>query len=53
MDGEIVQIEIDAPQARRSPADFAGMWADDETYDEFLAAVDAYRQSVDSDPTQP
>ncbi len=32
---------------------FAGMWANDETFDEFVAAMRAYRKTVDSDPRQP
>ena len=45
--GEIVQIEIDLPNAR---ARGAGIFADDETFPEFLAAMKAYRDQLDADP---
>jgi len=48
--GEIVQVEIDLPQAQKFGV---GIFADDETFDEFLAAMKAYREQVDSDPKIP
>ena len=44
---EIVKIDVD-PQGQENPwLRFAGMWADDPTWDEFVAEVDAYRQEID------
>lgn len=45
--GEIVQVEIDLPNARERGV---GIFADDETFPEFLAAMKAYRDQIDSDP---
>lgn len=45
--GEIVQIEIDLSNARERGV---GVFADDETFPEFLAAMKAYRDQVDADP---
>lgn len=41
---------IDAPEVRKRTklSDYFGMWKDDETWDEFQAAIQAYRQEVDS-----
>jgi predicted RNase H-like HicB family nuclease len=47
--GEIIRVEIGQTQP---PQSFAGMWADDETFDDFVAAMKAYRQQVNSDPNQ-
>lgn len=47
--GELVQIEVGS----RPPTSFAGMWADDETFEEFEAAVEAHRREIDADATQP
>ena len=44
---EIVKIDVD-PQGQENPwLRFAGMWADDPTWDEFVAEVDTYRQEID------
>lgn len=49
---KIVQIDI-APEETINPltehpwAPFIGMWADDPTYDDFLAEMAAYRCEVD------
>jgi predicted RNase H-like HicB family nuclease len=48
-DGEIVQIEIDLPNARERGV---GVFADDETFPEFLAAMKAYRDQIDADPNE-
>jgi len=48
-DGEIVQVEIDLPNARERGV---GAFADDETFPEFLAAVKAYRDQIDADPNE-
>jgi hypothetical protein len=37
----------------RPLASFAGMWADDETFAEFTAAIAANRQAMDADVSQP
>ena len=51
-EGELVRIEV-APLAPPRPlASFAGMWSDDETFDEFVAAVAAYRQEVNAEASQ-
>ena len=52
-DGEIVQIEIPRRSHLASVASFVGMWAEDETFEEFVEAMAAYRREIDSDPAQP
>lgn len=48
--GELVRIEVDSGStAHRSIRDFGGMWAKDDTFDEFVEAISAYRQEVDAD----
>jgi predicted RNase H-like HicB family nuclease len=41
---------IEAPEVRKRTklSDYFGMWKDDETWDEFQAAIQAYRREVDS-----
>ena len=51
--GELVQIEITSQSSARPLASFAGMWADDETFGEFVAAMAAYRREVDVSTSQP
>lgn len=46
---EIVQIELNGTP---KPKSFAGMWADDKTFDAFIAAMKAYREEVNADPNQ-
>jgi predicted RNase H-like HicB family nuclease len=47
--GEIVTVEVGEP--RHPWLKGAGMFKDDPNYDEFLAAIDAYRREVDeADP---
>lgn len=41
------------PKSSRPIASFAGMWADDETFDEFVAAIAANRKAIDADTRQP
>jgi hypothetical protein len=50
---EIVQLDVDAPSTSSALARFAGMWAQDETLDEFVVAMEAYRREVDTDESQP
>ncbi len=45
--GEIVRVEVDVPYAQQRGV---GIFADDETFPEFLAAMKAYRDQVDADP---
>lgn len=52
-EGEIVQIEVGAPRPARPLSSFAGMWREDETFDEFSAAMAEYRRSVDADIAKP
>jgi hypothetical protein len=52
-DSEIVQIEVGKPTiASRPLASFAGMWADDETFDDFALAMKQYRAVLNSDSAQ-
>ena len=51
--GEIVEIEVEPPVPTRSLHEFVGMWADDETFDEFLEAMSAYREEAETDESQP
>jgi hypothetical protein len=44
---EIVKIELDLPHARERGV---GIFADDETFPEFLAAINAYREELDANP---
>ncbi|MGH9840957.1 MAG: type II toxin-antitoxin system HicB family antitoxin [Blastocatellia bacterium] len=44
---EIVKVELDLPQARERGV---GIFANDETFPEFLAAMKAYREELNSDP---
>ncbi len=32
---------------------FAGMWTNDETFDEFVASMQAYRERIEADASQP
>ena len=52
-EGEIVRLEIPRGSRRASSTSFVGMWADDETFDEFVDAMAAYRREIDSDSDQP
>ena len=50
-EGEIVKIEIETSSQTRSLRDFVGMWADDDTFDEFVDAMKSYRREVDASET--
>jgi hypothetical protein len=52
-ESEIVQLNVDVPQASAVLAAFAGMWADDDTFDEFVEMMEANRRQVDVDEAQP
>lgn len=44
---EVIPIELESPAAAVHPwLQFAGMWADDPTWDDFVAEVAAYRQEL-------
>ncbi|MGH9800932.1 MAG: type II toxin-antitoxin system HicB family antitoxin [Blastocatellia bacterium] len=43
---EIVRVEING---KIEPKSFAGMWANDQTFDDFLAAMKAYRAQLDAE----
>ena len=45
-----IQVKVRSPRPRSTLAQFAGMWAEDDTYDEFVAAIKAYRHDVDAEP---
>ena len=46
---EVIPIEIDASTSAEHPwLRFAGMWADDQTWDDFVAEVAAHRQEMDA-----
>jgi len=45
---EVVPIELDPSAVPSHPwLQFAGMWADDPTWDDFITEVVTYRQEVD------
>ena len=50
---DLVEIEIKSSAPTRSLHDFVGMWADDETFDEFVEAMNTYRQEAEMDEPQP
>jgi predicted RNase H-like HicB family nuclease len=52
-EGELVQMEVEVSSPTRSLRDFAGMWADDKTFDEFVEAMNTFRQEADADETTP
>ena len=47
-EGELVKIEVESTSPVRSLRDFAGMWADDDTFDEFVDAIQTYRKELDA-----
>lgn len=47
-EGELVRIEIAPLISPRPLISFAGMWADDETFDDFVVAMASYRQQADA-----
>lgn len=47
--GELVAIDVDAQVTQCDPwIEYMGIFADDPTFDDFLAEVAAYRQQVDA-----
>ena len=45
---EVIQIELEPVVTAEHPwLKFAGMWADDPTWDDFITEVAAYRQKMD------
>ncbi|MEA3339536.1 MAG: hypothetical protein U9R15_06165 [Chloroflexota bacterium] len=51
-EAELVRIEIESPHPRSALAQFAGMWVEDDTFDEFVAAMELHRQGVNRDERQ-
>lgn len=46
---EVIPIELEASTSAEHPwLRFAGMWADDPTWDDFVAEVAAHRQEMDA-----
>ncbi len=46
---EVIPIELEPGAAAEHPwLQFAGMWADDPTWDDFVTGVAAYRQEIDA-----
>ena len=52
-EGEIVQLDVEMRPASSTLAQFVGMWADDETFEQFVAAMETNRRQVDADESQP
>ncbi|MBI4605943.1 MAG: hypothetical protein HY721_28600 [Planctomycetes bacterium] len=52
-EGEIVRIDVGGARSAVPLSSFAGMWRDDETFDEFSAAMAEYRRRVDADAAKP
>ena len=50
-EGELVKIEVETSSTAHSLRDFAGMWAEDDTFDEFVEAMKSYRREVDASET--
>ena len=50
---EVIQIDVEAAAASEHPwLQFAGMWADDPTWQDFLDEVEASRQEIDTLETE-
>ncbi|MDH3600340.1 MAG: hypothetical protein OEU26_11940 [Candidatus Tectomicrobia bacterium] len=50
---EIIQIDLEPNASEQHPwLQFAGMWSDDPTWDEFEAEVKSYRQETDNPDTE-
>jgi predicted RNase H-like HicB family nuclease len=47
--GKIVHLEIEPPNAPHPLQQFAGMWKDDDSFDDFLSDMATYRQQVDAE----
>lgn len=52
-EAEIVQLDVEMRPASSILAQFVGMWADDETFDQFVAVMETNRRQVDADESQP
>ena len=52
-EAEIVQLDVEMRPASSTLAHFVGMWADDETFDRFVALMETNRRQVDADESQP
>lgn len=52
-EAEIVQLDVDVRAESSALAEFSGMWANDETFAEFVAAMEANRRQIDADEHQP
>ena len=52
-EAEIVQLDVKVRPASSSLAQFVGMWAEDETFDRFVALMETNRREVDADESQP
>ena len=50
---EVVHVEMDVDLPPSPLADMAGMWADDEMFGEFVAAMETHRRGVDADEREP
>lgn len=49
---EIVPIKVDVPQNSHPLAKFAGMFEDDDLFDQFLEDVADYRRKVDAEKVE-
>ncbi len=50
---EVIQIDLEPVTHHEHPwLQFAGMWADDPTWDDFVAELEAYRQEIDQADTE-
>jgi predicted RNase H-like HicB family nuclease len=50
---EVIQIDLETVTHSGHPwVQFAGMWADDPTWDDFMVEVEAYRQEMDETDTE-
>lgn len=51
---EVIKVETVSPRpfAHRIPHRGIGMWADDETFDDFVAAMKQYREQLDANTDQ-
>ena len=52
-EAEIIQLDVETRPASSTLAQFVGMWADDETFDQFVALMETNRRQVDADESQP
>ena len=51
-EAELVQIEIEPSRPKAALAQFAGMWAEDDTFDEFVATMETHRHGLNRDEHQ-